>query len=473
MASADLNGGLDRDDIQGLLASGYAHLPFACYLLLEIVRPGPAAAWLSRLAGEVTTACGKSLGTAVNVALSASGLSKLGLPTASSGLSDRFMEGMTAPYRSRALGDVGAAASSNWSWGGPQTPTVDLVLLLYADGEPTLAALERRLAGQSERDGLDLVRRLDTRWSDREPFGFKDGIAQPAVEGLRGGLPNDTIKSGEFVLGYPNEYGLLTDRPLVRADADPGAILPLDPARSGRRDLGRNGSYLVLRQLSQDVSGLWEFVDRATGGAGAHGDPAARIGLAAKMVGRWPDGAPLVLAPDSPDQAPGDANDFAYHDKDPGGLRCPIGAHIRRTHPRDSLDPSPGTARSIAVDKRHRLLRRGRAYGPPLAPEAALNGGAGDGSPRGLHFICLCANIKRQFEFVQHTWANNPKFGDLYEDPDPLTGPAGRAFTIQAEPFRRRMTGLPSFVGVRGGGYFFLPGVRAIRYLASLSPAIA
>jgi deferrochelatase/peroxidase EfeB len=189
------------------------------------------------------------------------------------------------------------------------------------------------------------------------------------------------------------------------------------------------------------------------------------------MVGRWTSGAPLVLAPeeDNPDLA--DANDFDYARADPYGYRCPIGAHIRRAHPRDSLDPEPGSARSIALDKRHRLLRRGREYGPPLPVEEALSARAPAAADedRGLHFICISANIARQFEFVHHTWINNPKFDGLYDDADPLLGahhPYGGTFTVQARPVRTRITDLPRFVHVRGGAYFFLPGIRALRYLA-------
>jgi Dyp-type peroxidase family len=470
MAPADLTGGLERDDIQGLLASGYGHLREARFLLLAIDDPPRAAAWLGRLAGELTTASGKSRGSAVNVALAASGLAKLGLAPALGGFSDRFLDGMTALHRSRALGDVDDDAPENWAWGGPNTPPVDLLLLLYAEDKGSLAAEQRRLTGADT--GLEVIHSLDTQWSEREHFGFRDGIAQPFVEGLREGRPDDTIRAGEFVLGYRNEHGQVTGRPLVGRAADPEGVLPTDPV-SGDADLGRNGSYLVLRTLRQDVRAFWGYVDEATSGADGRSDPDARLRLAAQIVGRWPDGAPLVLAPDRPGEAPHPTNDFRYHDLDPDGLRCPLGAHIRRAHPRDMLDPNPGSERSIAIDKRHRLLRRGRGYGAPIAPNAAPNGGSGDDGQRGLHFMCLCANIARQFEFVQHTWLNNPKFNGLYHDADPLVGRAGRSLTLQAQPVNRRMTNLPSFISVEGGSYFFLPGVRAVRYLASLEPALA
>jgi Dyp-type peroxidase family len=471
MAAADLNGALERADIQGLLASGYGHLRRARYLLLAIDDAARARAWLARVADEVTTSQARSDGTGVNLAIAPSGLSRLGLPPALAGFSDRFLDGMTAPHRSRALGDVGIDAPGHWDWGGPDNPRIDVLLLLYAAGASKLDLLERRLAGAPAMDGLTLVRSLETRWSDREHFGFRDGIAQPFADGLRDGAPDDRIAPGEFVLGHPNQYGDLTRRPLIDRTADAAGVLPVDDI-TGKADLGRNGSYLVLRTLSQDVAGFWAFVDRASRADNGHGDPAAaRIRLAAQIVGRWPDGEPLALAPDSPGQTSGPVDAFRYFDIDPDGVRCPLGAHIRRTHPRDTLDPEPGSERSVALDKQHRLLRRGRTYGEPVAPAAALEGRA-DAAERGLHFICLCANIARQFEFVQHTWINNPKFNGLYEDADPLTGPAGRTFTVQAQPVRRRVAEMPSFVTVRGGAYFFLPGIRAIRYLASLPPAV-
>jgi deferrochelatase/peroxidase EfeB len=184
------------------------------------------------------------------------------------------------------------------------------------------------------------------------------------------------------------------------------------------------------------------------------------------MVGRWPDGAPLAVSPVVDDPALSDANDFGYHALDEHGLNCPAGAHVRRANPRDSLDPDPGTVRSYELNKRHRLLRRGRAYGPPVSLEAAL--GERDEAERGIHFACLAGNLSRQFEFVQHTWVNNPKFAGGYDEVDPIAGvrgPAGASFRIPATPVRERLTGLPSFVTVRGGGYFFMPGIRALAYL--------
>jgi deferrochelatase/peroxidase EfeB len=178
-----------------------------------------------------------------------------------------------------------------------------------------------------------------------------------------------------------------------------------------------------------------------------------------------------VLSPDADDPALSDANDFAYHDADPTGTRCPIGAHIRRANPRDSLDPRPGTASSWKINRRHRILRRGREYGTQLSPEDAVREEAAHQSDdeRGLHFICLNGNIARQFEFVNDTWLNDPKFAGLYDDADPLVAPSqpfGGTFTVQSETLRERVKEVPRFVSVRGGAYFFLPGLAATRWLA-------
>lgn len=468
---------LELDDVQGLLVRGYGNLKAASFVLLEITDPGRARGWFSELADRITPASARPTDRAVNVAFAARGLSKLGLPTETLALfAQEFADGMTTSFRQRTLGDTGANDPDHWQWGSPATQPVDALLLLYARDGTALVRLSDEIGPGFTNNGMAQVVRLDTSpLTNRDHFGFRDSISQPTIEGLsRSDTPANTVKAGEFILGYQNEYDLYTDRPLLPASADPGNLLPR-AAGSGERDLGRNGSYLVFRQLEQDVRGFWRFMDDVTRSTDGTSSPLVPTWLASKLVGRWPNGAPLAVSPDLDDPDLATFNDFGYGKADRDGLKCPISAHIRRTHPRDSLDPEPGTDQSIALDKRHRLLRRGRAYGPPVPPEeqfAVGSGAASDGeSPRGLHFICLCANIARQFEFVQHTWVNNPKFDGLYNEVDPLLGPrgpGGATFTVPRRPIRRRITGIPSFVTVRGGGYFFLPGRRALRYLASL-----
>jgi Dyp-type peroxidase family len=457
---------IDRDDIQGLIARGYPNLTAASYLLLRVDDAARARAWLGQLQGQVTPGSARPDDTALNIALTARGLAQLGLPAdALNQFSNEFTAGMITPHRRRSLGDVGASAPEHWLWGGPTSPPIDVLVVLFAPDKALLA--ERRAAVVSALDGVTEVTTLETTadLDGKEHFGFADGISQPTVDGLsaRLDMPSNIIQPGEIILGYPNEYAQYTDRPLLERSADPNGLLPLDEAGSGKADLGRNGSYLVFRQLSQDVRGFWRYVDAAVDGAADR-----RTWLAAKMVGRWPSGAPLALAPDADDPGLATANDFTYQFADPLGLACPISAHVRRSHPRDSLDPDPGTERSVSLDRRHRLLRRGREYGPPVADP--LGDTPADDPDRGLYFICLVGNISRQFEFIQHTWLNNPKFAERYDEPDPIAGyhPPGSAFSVPADPVRTRYTNLPRFVTTRGGAYFFLPGLKALRYLSSL-----
>jgi Dyp-type peroxidase family len=458
---------VEVDDVQGLVARGYADLKSATYILLRVESAASARAWLATLLQHVTPAPARPADTALNVAFTAMGLSALGLPADIVGqFSNQFTAGMTTPHRRRMFGDIGPSAPETWGWGGPATPVPHLLLLLFArdaEGlEQRYTSLSSTYSGVSEIHKLDACTDLD----GKEHFGFADGISQPTIEGLssRTDTPPNTVRAGEFLLGYLNEYGQYTDRPLLDRGADPAGILAADVQGSGKVDLGRNGTYLVFRQLAQDVRGFWRYV------ASIAEDPAQRTWLAAHMVGRWPGGAPVTLSPDADDPSLATANDFTYQYADAFGLSCPIGAHVRRAHPRDSLDPAPGTARSVELDKRHRLLRRGREYGPPVLAESRYDEPPPDDPERGLYFVCLGASIGRQFEFVQHSWVNNPKFDELYDEPDPLVGyhpPGANNFSIPADPVRLRLRNLPPFVTTRGGAYFFLPSLKALRYLAS------
>jgi deferrochelatase/peroxidase EfeB len=251
--------------------------------------------------------------------------------------------------------------------------------------------------------------------------------------------------------------------------------------RAAWRDLGRHGSFLVYRKLQQDVAGFWEFMHKESMRVKGVADPMYMVRLAAKCVGRWPGGASLALSPDVDNPALADNDSFSYRD-DPDGHRCPLGAHVRRSHPRDCLDPY-GPEQSLSMSEAHRLLRRARVYGPaaavtPKRLQAAAFGAdrtllaaaASSGEPRGIHFFCVNASIKSQFEFVQQTWCNNPRFSGLNDNKDPLIGDHGRTgqrpshMTIPGEP---RTAALPRFVTVKGGAYFFIPSVTALKYLSA------
>jgi Dyp-type peroxidase family len=451
-------------DVQGVLLRGYGRLRGARFLLLAVRDPTAARRWLGALDIRSAESNPGDADTAVNVALTPTGLAAFGFDAATLATFPReFCEGMTGtPHRQRILGDTDQSDPVHWSWGGPRNPQVDVLLLVYAGDDSAVAALSEREVERARSSGLEVVHQLDSGDlpDGKEHFGFRDGIARTRIAGLDEG--SDLVAAGEFVLGHHNAYGQLPPSPTV----EPHRLLP---DSNGRGDFGRNGSFLVFRQLSQNVKAFWQAMDTAAGG-----DVTGSVTLAAKMVGRWPGGAPLVNSPDRDDPALSRDDDFLYHRSgDPHGLRCPIGAHIRRSNPRDALDPVPGSDRSIEVGKRHRLLRRGRTYGPPLTPSldaASLLAADDDGRERGLHFLCFNAHLGRQFEFIQHTWVNNPKFDGLYADDDPLIGARGNGesgtFTIQAEPVRRRVTALPRFVQVRGGAYFFVPSMSALRYLS-------
>jgi Dyp-type peroxidase family len=275
--------------------------------------------------------------------------------------------------------------------------------------------------------------------NEKEPFGFKDGISHPAIEGsgIPGTNPHEQpLKAGEFVLGYPDEMG--------------------GTQKTEPELLGRNGSYVVFRKLHQRVAEFRKYLMTHSK------DAADEELLAAKMMGRWRSGAPLALCPVQDDPALGaDSrrnNAFMYEADDPAGLKTPGGSHIRRTNPRD--------AAIAGVARIHRMIRRGTAYGP-LLPEGVLEN---DGADRGLMFAFVGAHLGRQFEFVQSQWVNDGVFFGAGEDKDPVIGsdPNGVSFTFPKKPLRRRFQGIPQFVVTRGGEYCFMPGLRALRWLSEL-----
>jgi Dyp-type peroxidase family len=224
--------------------------------------------------------------------------------------------------------------------------------------------------------------------------------------------------------------------------------------------LGRNGTYLVFRKLRTDVAAYRRYLrERAR-------DRNDEQLLSAKMVGRWPSGAPLTLAPEVDDPSlgadPDRNNSFGYRD-DLRGFKCPAGAHARRANPRDSLEDE----RSVEV-RLHRMIRRGTSYGPML-PDGDL---ADDGEDRGIVFVFAGAHLKRQFEFVKTQWMNDGVFIGAPEESDPVVGgtQASTTFTIPHVPVRRRLGDLPPFVVTRGGEYCFAPGLRALKWLGDLEP---
>jgi deferrochelatase/peroxidase EfeB len=515
---------IEWDDIQGLVLSGYPQLPYSAYVIWRF-RPRQQAAartWLADLAGRLMRADSPRGGThhkidsngaipndiqalkaakgtdlrAVNLALTSSGLRKLEIDERRlSGFALEFTEGMAPkpyngdiPRRSNLLGDAGDSSPERWWWGGWKDDDVDGMLMLYADEEGPLQALvDAEIAAMAEACELVVSSADDSSapvvikgriYDDRkEHFGFTDGISQPTIEGSpvakrsrarlkqKASAPHgedggkvlsakeqriSLVKPGEFILGYPNER-----RESITSDS----------AKAGAnvRDLLRNGTYLVFRQLEQDVHGFDEFVSDLAVRLHGEATPETTEDVAARIIGRTRCGEPLVpRAADS--RKHGDRNDFLYSYEDTSGMACPVGAHIRRANPRDVIGPDPDTA--LRLSKMHRIIRRGRPYGPRLEPgEAKPNG---NGSGRGIAFIALNADIAGQYEMIQHSWLNNRHFGGLQIGTDPIGHVAQTEdeFAVQRRPANLHMQRARPLVTVRGGAYFFMPGINAVRALA-------
>lgn len=474
---------IERGDVQGIIFSAYVHLECAGYLLFRIEDAAKAKQWLGNLVPKVTTAVKPPRNNRpdanINIAITHSGLATLGVPgDVLMTFSFPFIDGMHTERRARILGDTGDNQPSAWRWGNAATP-VDVILMLYAKDETRIQQHEDEQIDLATRGGLKLVQRLRAgRQPDtKEHFGFNDGVGQPVIDDteqynrqLARTRHVTALPAGEFLMSHEDAYGTIAPSPAVDALHDPKNLLPRS-VEGKTHDLGRNGSYMVFRQLEQDVAAFWRFCDEQSRNADGTPNPDARDRLGAKFVGRWRSGTPLVGAPDrDPWTKTHELNSFNDFDfsSDMQGFQCPIGSHVRRSNPRDSLGPDHETA--IMTANRHRLMRRGRSYGDRLSltdPHPMTD----DGKERGLHFICFNTDLQRQFEFVQQTWVNNPQFGGLHDEVDPLIGDQASCsgmFTVQADPLRTRVKNMCRFVTTRGGAYAFLPGVRALRWIASL-----
>jgi Dyp-type peroxidase family len=443
-------------DIQGIILSGYAHLNEATYLFLKVDDAAKGRAWLKRVAGGISNAEPWAVDPAngqnqkpvklTNIAFTCPGLAALGVPSATlDSFSDEFKQGPFGKERTTMMGDIDESAPENWEWGASLDYQPHVMLMLFGATPEILQAHEDdHLKILAEVGGLTVTWTQDTsRLPDsKEHFGFRDGISQPSIEGspYRAAPGNDIVKPGEFILGYLNEYGLVPPMP---------------------DHIGQNGTYLVYRKLEQNVALFNQFIAEQ-----ANGDPAAADWLSARFIGRWKSGAPLALTPDADKPQVGEDNkhnnDFKYHDTDPYGYNTPISAHTRRTNPRDGLEHDP-VASQITIN-RHRIIRRGRPFGPPYGPDTAK-------AQRGTLFIALNTDIKRQFEFIQQVWVNNAKFAGQYTDQDPILGDRNKgndSLTLQRWPIRKQITGLKRFITVRTAGYFFVPGLKGLNYIANL-----
>jgi Dyp-type peroxidase family len=508
--SGGTGGGLDLEQIQGLVLNGYRHHTAARYAMFEITDAARARRWIGGLSATLQFGeyrrTGRDLppfirNVCINLAFTYPGFEALALhPIALAGFSLPFQEGLTEPNRARRLGDDGPSDPSGWAWGRADRPVHGMLAVFGTRCTPEGYAELRAIldANLQESSGVRPITVLDTSPQDpvlrKEHFGFRDGIANPELASLASSSGSDVIADGEMLLGYPNAYGHYPMSPEVPAETDRADVLTPATDRPARKDFGQNGSYLVFRQLAQDVRAFWRYVYEAKDAVpGVAGGREGAEWLAARLVGRWPNGTPVTRYPARPGPLRSDdENRFLYHERgdnksgDGFGDRCPIGSHIRRTNPRDTTLPvphdvelsgSPDDPRAwqaqLKLTQAHRIMRRGRIYGEPFDPDfdpERLRDA--DDRERGLHFLCFNANLSRQFEFVQSNWAMNPTFAGLSRDPDPLLG-AKRASPFSASDFTmpgcptRRIHDLPRVVEVRGGAYFFMPSRAALEYLAS------
>lgn len=464
---------LDLNDIQGMVVRGYGKLLETAYFLLEINDAKSAKTWMQDIlplidSADVSNHSEKTL----HLAFTPKGLNALGMDEKNqASFPVPFREGVATEDRSRILGDYGVNAPDNWRWGA-NNEKLHMALIFHAKDK---AAMSTFLNEERDRlnnvGGIGIIKEMSgyLRPDNKEPFGFHDGISQPVIKGSgRPGPENDLIATGEFLMGYKNEHDQYPYSPLLETDQGNSALLKDDAAGSGKKDLGHNGTFMVFRQMEQHVDDFWEYMNDKTKNEDGSTNEDEKIKLAAKCIGRWPSGASLVNFPDKDPGGDLDNDDFGYADKDPDGLRCPYGSHLRRNNPRDAFRWYD-KKQSLKVTRRHRIIRRGRTYKEP-----ATNGSNKD--EIGLHFICFNANLELQFEFIQHAWANNNQLRHLSNDIDIIIGvpPEGNPnnekgqFTIQAEPVNQYVDSWKRFVTIRGGDYFFFPSISVINYLTTI-----
>jgi Dyp-type peroxidase family len=437
---------LDLTEIQATILRPRPAPYFGTHVLLRIDNARAGRELLRRLTPYVDSAANwwSAAPPWLSIAISYAGLEALEVPRNSlESFPEAFRVGMAA--RARQLGDEGVNDPKNWErpFG---TRDVHIGLSAFSDSEEKRRRMLASAREQYERfSGIRVVASQDfgAQPGDLNPLGYRDGIDQPAIEGSGveplpgGGRP---IKAGEFILGYPGEAGVPLPMPQPEI-------------------LGRNGTYVGFRKYQARVGAFNRFLH-----ANGRTEEEREL-LAAKLVGRWRSGAPLTLAPDADNATLGADvhrnNDFNYAN-DPRGLQVPLGSHIRRMNPRD-------TELSRLTDVNiHRLIRRGTTYGAPYDPNA-LSAEA-DEIPRGAHFLFMSAKAMATIEFLQQEWINDGNFIGAGNERDPIIGLQDEeaTFTIPKRPVRRRVHGIQTFNVLRGGEYFFVPSLSALRWLSEL-----
>src|SRR5213078_3867275 len=338
-------GSLEFEDIQHFLIHRSPALA-ARYEFLTFREPAAGRAWLRAMTEKVTTAAAVRSGQLdtrwVTVALSWNGMRALGLDDHSlASFPEEFRQGMAT--RAEALGMTGANHPEHWRGGLASTDLHAIVILFARDVPERERCRVEHEKFLSQCKGVEVLSALDLEAIPpfdyaHEHFGYRDRLSQPAIAGA-GVEPTPgsgpLLKPGEFFLGYPDEEG-------------PAANMPQPEI------ISRNGSYVAYLRMEEHVRAFRDFLRE-------HGQTTEQQEwVAAKLMGRWRSGAPLVLAPKKDDPQlgadPQRTNDFNYKEMDPHGYAVPLGAHIRRMNPRDTA----------ANMNRRRMIRRGAPYGPHL-----------------------------------------------------------------------------------------------------------
>ena len=446
-----------RDDIQGNILRGYARHLHAAYLLTRIDDRERARAFLARLIDEDRIATegdwGEPPETRLNVAITHPGLQLLRADPAPFAPFTDFREGMRARARAQ-LGDLGANDPDRWD--PVLRQEIHVLFTVYARSADARRDAADALTGELADAGMAVVHHqcADMLKSGREHFGFRDGFSQPALAGVSedrrsrrgegvqrrrlrlGGEEWRDVKLGEFVLGHEDEDGVVPGA----GEGDPLLV---------------NGTFMVWRKLQQDVDAFTRWIEAQAGDS-----EDAQDALRAKILGRWPNGDSLVRHPAGcriPRGARGVTTSRSTTSPTPltpTGVRCPLGAHVRRSNPRDALGFRTERTR------RNRIIRRGLPY-------------VDRDETRGLIFVCFNASIARQFEQIQGDWLMGGDTFGLGAERDFLTagldpGQPSVRMTIQGDRGRPPsfVTRTEQFVTVRGGHYLFVPGLTALRTIA-------
>jgi Dyp-type peroxidase family len=438
------------DDVQGLILRSYG-MDCATFFLLRVQDAAGARRTLGSLSVTAGTQWQEKPAFCVNVALTMQGLSALGVSPASlNSFPQEFAAG--AFNRCAEVGDTGPCSAESWDYGLGH-PGLHALVLLFAQSDEVRdaqTAVLRQILNSGGAWSEIAALPGDVLPGSLAHFGYRDGFSQPTVDcGLENPFPDKqpVAPTGEFLFGYPSQF----DHPVPAPD-----------------ELGRNGSFMVLRILEQDCAAFDALVNQSEARYGIDGEL-----LAAKIMGRWRNGTPLSVSPDSDspvpplaasqlnqyDYVPSDAVPDAFNDR--RGGRCPIGSHMRRANPRGSTIAGDGGSR-------HRIVRRGIPYGAPYDPLKP-----NDGIRRGLLGLFICVSIKDQFEFLMSEWINGSNFAPgIYGTTDPILGNSAEGENTFVIPRDNStpvvISKFPRLVITRGSAYTFLPSITGLRFIANL-----